>query len=320
MNLVTFSVVVPTIGRASLRACLDALVAAEGPAPDRVVVVDDRPGGASLDLPSGVQVLRGAGRGPAAARNVGWRATDTPWVVFVDDDVVVGPRWRAELAADLAAADDRTAAVQGRLDVPLPADRRPTDWERNVAALASARWITADLAVRRDSLTAAGGFDARFRRAYREDADLALRLLDAGYRLVRGERRSTHPVRPAPWWVSLRNQAGNADDPMMRRLHGRDWHRRAGVPSGRRPRHLATTAAGAAALLALALGRRRTAALLAAGWVAATAELAAARIAPGPHTPSEIARMVVTSVLLSPLATVHWLRGLGRATRVPRRQ
>jgi hypothetical protein len=29
-----------------------------------------------------------------------------------------------------------------------------------------------------------------------------------------------HPVRPAPWWISIRAQAGNADDMLLRRRHG----------------------------------------------------------------------------------------------------
>lgn len=37
-------------------------------------------------------MLSGGGRGPAAARNVGWRATSARWVCFLDDDVEPGPR------------------------------------------------------------------------------------------------------------------------------------------------------------------------------------------------------------------------------------
>jgi hypothetical protein len=82
-----------------------------------------------------------------------------------------------------------------------------------------------------------------------------------------------------------------------------------GVHRGRRARHLATTAAGAAALVAA--GTRRPAVALGAGalWAAGTAELAWARIAPGPRTADEVATMVVTSVALPPAATWHWLRG-----------
>src|SRR5438270_287781 len=126
----------------------------------------------------------------------------------------------------------------------------------NGAGLEGARWATADMAYRRAALVAVGGFDERFPRAYREDADLGIRVTGAGFRIVRGERRVNHPVRPAGPWVSLRLQKGNRDDALMRALHGPAWRERAGVPRGRRPRHLATTAAGSLALAGLAVRRR----------------------------------------------------------------
>jgi glycosyltransferase involved in cell wall biosynthesis len=88
---VTFSVVIPTLGRPSLRTLLDALLAGTGPAPESIVVVDDRPLGSALELGPGVLVLRSGGRGPAAARNAGWRATSSEWVAFRDDDVLPPP-------------------------------------------------------------------------------------------------------------------------------------------------------------------------------------------------------------------------------------
>ncbi|MEU3778878.1 glycosyltransferase, partial [Streptomyces sp. NPDC032472] len=248
---IRYAVVVPTVGRPQLRACLEALAGTRGPGPCRVVVVHDRPGpGGSvppLEIPAALRpltvVVPGAARGPAAARNAGWCAAgDVPWIVFLDDDVVPGPAWGGELARDLAAAGPATAAVAARIEVPLPADRRPTDWERSTAGLATARWITADMAVRTAALEAAGGFDERFPRAFREDADLALRLLAGGWSLADGTRRTRHPVRPADRWVSVRTQAGNADDVLMGRLHGRGWRARAAAPLGRRPGHLAVTA------------------------------------------------------------------------------
>ena len=144
-----FDVVVPTTGRASLPVLLERLLEA---GPRRVMVVDDRRAGERLALPAGVERLTGGSRGPAAARNAGWRAASAPWVVFVDDDVLVGADWGRCLAQDLARLQPWVAASQGRVRVPLPGDRRPTDWERNVAGLETARWITADLAVRRAAL------------------------------------------------------------------------------------------------------------------------------------------------------------------------
>ncbi|MGW3078294.1 glycosyltransferase family 2 protein [Kitasatospora sp. NPDC001132] len=325
MNRIDYAVVVPTLGRPSLTTCLAALAAGAGPLPARVVLVDDRPLSDCRPLPVEVPaalrdrlaVVPGCGNGPAAARNAGWRNAPEPWIAFLDDDTVPGPTWASDLVADLCAADPRTAGVQGRIVVPAPAGRRPTDWERTTAGLATARWITADMALRRAALAEVGGFDERFRRAFREDADLALRLLDRGWRLTTGQRTTTHPVRPADPWVSLRLQAGNADDVLMTRLHGRDWWQRAEAARGRLPRHLAVTAAAAAAVTAGLARRPKAAGLLAAAWLLGTAEFATARIAPGPRTGAEVRAMLATSALIPPAAVWHWARGSLRHRHVP---
>jgi Glycosyl transferase family 2 len=305
-------VVVPTVGRPSLTGLLWLLCHAL-PEGSRVVVVDDRPPSApplTLDVTDErVQVVRSGGRGPAAARNAGWRATRAPWVAFLDDDVDVPLGWVRGLVDDLARTGADVGAVQGRIEVPLPTDRRPTDWERNVAGLDGARWITADMAVRRAALEDVGGFDERFPRAYREDTDLALRLLDAGWRLTLGHRRTRHPVRPAPWWTSVRLQRGNADDVLLERLHGPDWRSRVGVPPGTWRTYPPTVALGAAALALLASGRRRPAAVAATAWAFRTGRFAWRRTAPGPRTLREAAAMAATSVAIPPAACWHRLRG-----------
>jgi histidinol-phosphate phosphatase family protein len=200
------------------------------------------------------------------------------------------------------------------VEVPLPEGRRPTDWERNVAGLAAACWATADMAYRRHVLEEVGGFDERFPRAYREDSDLALRVERAGWLVVRGDRTVSHPVRPAGPAVSVRLQAGNADDVLMRALHGPDWRVRVAAGPGRNRRHWATTAA----LLAAASLRRRplAAGLATAVWAGLWAEFAWSRIAPGPRTAREVATMAVTSAAIPPAAVYHSLRGLATLPRV----
>ncbi|PWJ53817.1 histidinol-phosphate phosphatase family domain-containing protein/HAD-superfamily hydrolase, subfamily IIIA [Quadrisphaera granulorum] len=337
-----WAVVVPSVGRPSLQVLLDSLAHQDGDGdgdsgcrPALVVVVDDRQltdGGSgptalrpSLAL-DGVELVmvRSGGRGPAAARNLGWRTAAARvdglmWVAFVDDDVELPPAWSRELRADLAAADGDGGAggrpvggSQGRLLVPLPAGRRPTDWERGTAGLQHAAWATADMAYRLDALVAVGGFDERFPRAYREDADLALRVERAGWSLVRGERTAVHPVRPADDLVSLRVQRGNADDVLMAALHGPTWRRDAQAPPGRLRWHVATTAALALAGLGALAGRRRTAALGALAWVGLTADFAWRRIAPGPRDAAEVRRMVVTSAAIPVAAVRHRLAALWR--------
>ena len=326
---VEYAVVVTTIGRPSLDVLLGALAAQEAHLPSEVVLVDDRtdtsdpltarvPGELSARMP--VRVLAGLGRGPAAARNLGWQVCCADWVVFLDDDVVVPTGWSRLLHDDLEGAAPDVAAVQGRIEVPLPRTRRPTDWERGTAGLATAAWITADMAVRRAALAEVHGFDERFRRAYREDADLAARLRRRGWRLEVGRRTTTHPVRPDPGWLaSVRAQRGNADDALMRRLHGPSWREDIAAGHGRLPWHVATTAcalaaAGLGAAALLATGRRQRslaagASLGAAGWLGLTADFVWRRVAPGPRDPLEVGRMTASSVVLPLAATWHRVRG-----------
>jgi histidinol-phosphate phosphatase family protein len=253
----SFDIVVPSAGRRSLHALLERLERLPGPRPGRIIVVRDD----------------GPARGPAAARNRGWRQSTAEWVVFLDDDVVPTSDWLERLASDLDLPP-YVAGSAGRIRVPLPADRRPTDWERNVKGLESAR-----------------------------------------YELTRGERTIEHPPRPAGFWTSVRLQAGNADDAVMRARHGARWRERAGAARGRRPVNLAVTAAGTLAVIAALAGARRLALLAAAGWLAGTAELALRRIAPGPRDRAEVVRMLATSTVIPPAATAYWLAGWTQVAR-----
>ncbi|MEJ5888263.1 HAD-IIIA family hydrolase [Pseudokineococcus marinus] len=326
---VAHDVVVPSIGRPSLLALLRSLAGQDGSPPAEVVVVDDRrepDPGLEADLvralgedpgapPWRLRVVRSRGRGPAGARNLGWRVTSSPWVAFLDDDVLLPAGWSRGLAADLAGADEDLGGSQGRLDVPLPAGRRPTDWERGTKGLETAAWATADMAYRRRALEDVAGFDERFPRAYREDADLALRVRRAGWRLERGRRTTTHPVRPADALVSLRVQAGNRDDATMRALHGPRWREVADVPRGRLRWHAATCAAALLGLGGLLAGRPRAAAVGTLAWTALTADFARRRIAPGPRTGAEVRAMLLTSAAIPPAAVRHRVVGERAARR-----
>lgn len=310
------TIVVPTIGRDTLLTLLERLAGQSLTVRAPVLLVDDRredhpvaPPAWLDDLPFPVTVLRSGGRGPAAARNLGWRHARTPWVSFVDDDVLPAEHWYASLVEDLRRAGPDVVGSQGRLRVPLPVDRRPTDWERSTAGLEGALWITADMSYRREVLAAVGGFDERFPRAYREDVDLGLRATEAGGRIEWGEREVLHPVRPADDWVSVRRQNGNLDDALMRGLHGRDWRARTHAAQGRLPLHVATVAAGVASLAATLARRPRLAAVAGLGWAALTGEFVSARVLPGPRDRREVARMAATSVVIPFAAVAYAVRG-----------
>ena len=312
-NTLDCTVVIPTIGRDSLQRLIDALDGGAGPRPAGVVIVDDRvesEGVLSLTSRHPFVVVRSGGRGPAGARNVGWRLAETRWISFLDDDVLPHRGWLATLAEDLAAAEAAGAAgSQGVLEVPAATDRSATDDERRTHRLADARWITADMAYRRDALVAVGGFDERFPRAYREDSDLARRIVSSGRRIIAGDRRAIHPVARSTLLSSVRAQVGNQDNALMRRKFGRGWRVAIGEGPGRLPAHAATTGAAVAALLAVLAGRRRLGTLSAAAWCALVLEFAVRRFRPGPRTVAEAAKVLLTSALIPPAAVWHRLAG-----------
>lgn len=309
------TVVIPTIGRSDLTALLTA-VAGGQQRPAAIVVVDDRPDPTGelppLRLPPGVgaRVLRSGGRGPAAARNVGWIAGDTTWVAFLDDDVRVGADWLDALLDDLSGLPLDAGASCARIEVPAPVGRRPTDEERRTVALADAQWITADMAYRREALLVTGGFDERFPRAFREDSDLALRTIEAGFSILQGRRTTVHPLRSRGGWrSSILAQAGNADNALLRAKFGPRWRRRIGEGPGRTGLHLLTVAAAALAVAGVTLRRPTAAGISALAWTAVTTEFAVRRILPGPRTPVEISTMVLTSAVIPPVALFWRLRG-----------
>lgn len=202
------TVVVPTTGRPGLRPLLQSLLAADDAEPPEVVVVDDRPDPV-VPLPIGgsrpPRLVASGGRGPAAARNAGLREASGEWVVFVDDDSELVPGWYAELRRELGCARHDVAGVRGRILASLgdgrtsseaPAATRPG---ATMPATAAPPGLAADMAYRRLALLCVGGFEERFPRACREDAELALRVLRSGWRLVQGGGRST-VGRPTAWW------------------------------------------------------------------------------------------------------------------------
>ena len=294
-----------------------------------MIVVDDRPaeaaptarraGGAARR----VRVLRGRGAGPAAARNAGWRAARAPWIVFLDDDVVPAAGLARAPRGATCAACRRTRREPGPASAcPLPAERRPTDWERNVAGLERARWATADMAYRRAALEAVGGFDERFPRAYREDADLGLRVdrAPAGGS-SRGGRRVVHPVGPARPWVSVR-QAGRqrrrrADAPRCTAATGASARARRAAAGRATSR---SAAAGASAPRRSPPRRRRAAAAARRRlWLAGHGRVRAGRASRrGRGRAREVATMLWTSAAMPLRGRARWwLRGAAPRAAAP---
>jgi cellulose synthase/poly-beta-1,6-N-acetylglucosamine synthase-like glycosyltransferase len=185
------SIVVPAHNAAAtLRACLEALLQAPGPARE-IVVVDDGSQDSSAEIAHslGVRTIRNKIKlGPAAARNEGERSTDSPILVFVDADVVIHPDALKIIASCLLERDDH-AAVFGSYDAN-PVGTGLVSQYRNLlhhfthqtGNVEAETFWTGLGAVRRSAFHLVGGFACR--RHAIEDVEFGLQLHDAGFRIA----------------------------------------------------------------------------------------------------------------------------------------
>lgn len=243
-------------------------------------------------------------QGPAGARNAAWRNAQGSTIAFTDDDTIPDPHW---LAVGIAAIERDADAVTGRIVVPLPSDR-PNDHQRDTARLADAEFATANCFCRRSVLEALGGFDDAFTAAWREDSDLHFRLLKGNYNLVSApDAIVLHPVRPAPWGSSLKTQRKSQYNALLYRKHPALYRQRIQPtpPLG----YYAGLIGLAAALAAHPTHRPRLATAGIATWTFFTARFIHRRLSGASRTPSHLAEMTLTSLLIPPLSIFWRLRG-----------
>jgi cellulose synthase/poly-beta-1,6-N-acetylglucosamine synthase-like glycosyltransferase len=292
-------------------------------------------------------------QGPAAARNRGWRAARGAIIAFTDDDCIPDPGWlragvrafdetastqywqcgspcaaRLELSSARhmpfnpmnnvrsqhpRCAEGQVIGVCGRIVVPLPP--APTDYERDTAGLEIAEFATANCFYRREALEAVGGFDERFTAAWREDADLFFTLLECGYRTARApEAVVVHPVRLAPWGVSLRQQRKSMFNALLYKKHPALYRQRIQRTP---PLHYYGIVSALFTMLVGTASERRRAALIGGSlWLLLAGRFCARRLRGTAHTPRHVAEMVVTSIAIPPLSVYWRLRGAVRF-RVP---
>lgn len=308
------SVVVPTYKRPELLArCLHALAEQDiDPACYEIIVVDDA---ACEETCRQVEEMarrlmdshgpclryvpvRGR-HGPAVARNTGWRAARGEFIAFTDDDCIPQPCW---LRAGTTAFVEGVTGVSGKVIVPLSGI--PTDYERNAARLAHSEFVTANCFYRRDALEAVGGFDERFTMAWREDSDLFFRLLnEKGKLLFVAGARVVHPVRPARWGISLSQQRKSMFNALLYKKHPLLYQRK--IQATPPWHYYGIVASALLAVSGLLLGAPFVAPGAACSWAMLTGWFCLLRLRHTSHLPRHVVEMIVTSLLIPPLA-IYW--------------
>jgi GT2 family glycosyltransferase/uncharacterized membrane protein YqaE (UPF0057 family) len=310
------SVVVPTCGRAELlNRCLAALVSQEFD-PDRyeIIIVDDSPSAATKKIVemwacrmsdrglAVVYIPNHGPHGPAAARNRGWQAARSDIIAFTDDDTVPTAQWLKLGLEAFGESRDEADAIWGSIEMPL--STAPTDYERDAKHLETAEFVTANCMCRRPILMEVGGFDERFRFAWREDSDFYFNLLDHNARIRHVPSAVViHPVRPAPWGVSISQQKKILFDALLYKKHPQRYRQKIRA-TPRWDYYLIVLSLLVAPIAALA-GAGMLATISGAIWLGMTAWLFAKRMQGTTKTFSHVAEMLLTSILIPPLA-VYW--------------
>jgi glycosyltransferase involved in cell wall biosynthesis len=157
-------------------------------------------------------------KGPAAARNYGWKHAKGRLIIFVDDDCIPEKNMIASYWNAFEYSGEECVVFTGKVVVPLP--EHPTDYELNVSHLETCEFVTANCACAKKCLEKVGGFDEAFEMAWREDSDLQFRFIDLQIPIQKvNEAQVIHPARKTSWGASLKEQRKSMYEALLYKKH-----------------------------------------------------------------------------------------------------
>jgi glycosyltransferase involved in cell wall biosynthesis len=311
MKDIKISVVIPTYKRpALLKNCLKSL--ANQTLQEQlfeIIVVSDGPDRESEKVVSessieGLQHIRFLSlpikKGPAAARNLGWKNALGTIIAFTDDDCLPDIWWLQNIVAKYNG--EKEIAFTGKVVVPVSAP--PTDFELNTKGLEKGEFVTANCVVTKAALQKIEGFDEAFEAAWREDSDLHFKLIGHGIPIIKLEEAIVvHPVRKAPWGISIKEQKKTIFNALLYKKYPTLYRQR--IKSGPSWRYYLIIQFFALFVIAAIPGLKWMMLIALLGWILLTAEFTIKRLSSTRKTGSHIFEMIVTSVVI-PFLSVYW--------------
>jgi GT2 family glycosyltransferase len=205
----------------------------------------------------------------------------------------------------LSHIEDGVVAVSGSLRMPIP--NRPSDEQRTASQLTQSEFVTANCFCRREMLEKIGGFDERFRLAWREDSDLQFRLLEWGRIVKAPEALVIHPYRPVRWGHSVKRECQVFYDALLYKKHPALFREK--IASRTPWDYYAITGLLALACVGALANAHWTSRAAAIAWITATVGLTLKRLKGTSGSWAHVAEMVITSALIPPVSVFWRLRG-----------
>lgn len=177
--------------------------------------------------------------GLSLARNEGVDGAATPWIAFIDDDVVVAPDWIEQARRLIESVPDGCAVIGGRVDPIFPDRANPKlgfRWAQLLSLIqvegerihaADAKIVGSNCLFRRDALLAAGAFPVELGRvgknlASGEEKLAVERLRDMGRGVTYSDRLKVgHKIpreRLHRSWAARRAYWDGISDQKIRRM------------------------------------------------------------------------------------------------------
>jgi len=207
----TVSVVIPAFNLADVIGATLRSVFDQTSMPDEVIVIDDGSSDSTVEevslwasrFPAGViTILKGAHRGPGAARNQGLFSATGDWVAFLDGDDLWDATKIAKVKSAIIQNPDVTFIAHDEYERDLhgevthkPLHRRFSPAIPLLAQLYRANFLsTSCIAIRRDVILAAGGMDESLPSG--QDYDFWLKIARRGRLMFIPEPLETYVLRP----------------------------------------------------------------------------------------------------------------------------